>query len=208
MDGDIAEEAARYARLGAPPSPQAEVVDPITTFRRAAIWDPTFATALSAPVERWASQMTGRGIVDAHASGVSLFFHQIGLPFRIDLEAKPLQNSPRELHVEAELAGLARRAAGPIAIRPQTFRDEFLGAFRLRRDLRLGDREFDPLYFVSGTDEALHDFFTPEVRAAFVQIGSVEPASVDIADGIARARLERHRLADICALFGAFSPPA
>ena len=65
--------------------------------------------------------------------------------------------------------------------------------------LHTADDNFDPLYFVEGTEAALEDLFTAAVRAAFVMIARREPVVADIANAIVTIELKTQPLREACA---------
>jgi len=70
---------------------------------------------------------------------------------------------------------------------------------RIHRDHDFADDNFDPLYFVEGTEAALEDLFTAAVRAAFVMIARREPVVADIANAIVTIELKTQHLREACA---------
>ena len=56
------------------------------------------------------------------------------------------------------------------------------------------------MYFVSGNEKVLRAVLTPEVRRAFVELAREEPATLELADGIATMKLGLQRLKSACAL--------
>lgn len=203
-DARMSEKAVAYAPLGLPSS-DAELVSHLTTsFRDPPQWAPAVAEVLRGSVHRFASQIRGEVFVVGQAQSITLSFHERDLPFRLELDAKESGEPGTYYFDGATLFGRVRRTLSSITVRPQSFGDDLLSALRIRWDFRFDDDQFDPLYFVAGDEEALRDFFTSEVRAAFVRIAKNGPVSVEIGKNeVAIMRLEAQKLRDACAFLAA-----
>ena len=199
-----AEEEARiavvYQDVGLP-SPEAMLFAASGQIFRSGIqWDPDVASELAPNVATLTDAMPRGFLVDSHATGAAFFFaDDDGLPFRIDLWAKAGVEAGT-WYAETTLTS-GRRAPRPrIALRPQTFTDDILAKLRIRRDPTFDDEAFDAVYFVSGNEKVLREVLTPEVRRAFVELAREEPATLELADGIATMKLGLQRLKSACAL--------
>ena len=194
----VTAEAAPYAELG-PPASSAFVVSGLG-FPDPPSWRRPVAEVLRDRLRQLA--LTGELIAAPRAEGIALFFIEEGLPFRLDVEAKLFDND-NEFFTTVSLVGRARAPRSAIAVRPQTFGDDLLAALRIRRDRSFGDEAFDPLYFVSGKEDALEDFFTADVRAAFVRIARREPVIADIGNGLVTVELKTQPVPEACAFVAA-----
>jgi hypothetical protein len=197
----MAEVAAPYVRLGAPSS-SAERLARIGHFQNPPHWSPSVAEPLRGALDRWQRHIRGEVIVAGEAEGVAIFFHEHGHPFRLEIDARLIAGREEEGYVvSATLVGPAPQTSSPISIRPQTFGDDVRAALRIRRDLTFDDPAFDPLYFVSGDEMALRDFFTPHVRAAFVKFAERQVTTMEVSNEVAMMPLETDDLAGACAFF-------
>lgn len=169
-------------------------------FRSGIQWDPAVAAELEPRVSTLTAAMPRGFLVDSNATGASFFFaDDDGLPFRVDVSAKEGEEAGT-YSVESTITSGRRSHRPRIAFRPQTFGDDILATLRIRRDPTFDDEAFDAVYFVSGNEQVLREVLTPEVRRAFVEIAREEPATLELADGIATMALGFTRLRSACAL--------
>ncbi|MBS2012480.1 MAG: hypothetical protein JST00_06320 [Deltaproteobacteria bacterium] len=193
--------AATWAHLGAPRPEALLFAKRGETFRSGIEWRPAVAAELEPKIQEIVAALPRPFLVQSDAMGAVFFFtDESGLAFRLDVSTRETEDGESFVTESLLTGGRERVARVGIAVRPQSFTDDVLGALRIRRDLTFDDDAFDATYFVSGSEQVLREVLTAPVRSAFVRIAKEDPVTVELADGIVTMKLGLQSIRSACAL--------